>query len=68
MRAALDMPAVMQGLLPKICAEHQVPQSRQGLGDQSDCFSCDNNTILLLGESLNGLESVSNDSDRDDLD
>ena len=62
------MPAATQGLLPKICAEHGVPQSGQGLGDRSDGFSCDDNAILLLGESLNDLKSVSNDSDRDDLD
>ena len=61
------MPAATQGLLPKICAEHRVPQSGQGLGDQSDGLSCDDNAILLLGESLNELESVSNDSDLDDL-
>ena len=62
------MPAEVQELLPKICAEHRVPQSGQGLDDQSDGFSCDNDAILLLGESLNDLESVSNDSDLDDLD
>ena len=60
------MPAATQGLLPKIC--DRAPQSEQELDSQSDGFSSDDAAILLLGESLDNLESVSTDSDLDELD
>ena len=53
---------LMEGLLP----EHQMPQSWQELGGQSDCFSSDDDAILLLGESLHDLESVSDNSSTED--
>ena len=53
---------LMEGLLP----EHHMPQSRQELGGQSDGFSSDDDAILLLGQSLHDLESVSDNSSTED--